>query len=301
MANSFIDNIKLSQKLNIPNDVTFGVEIEFEKAPLDEVEYKLKKSKQNGLIDKKWKLVQDDSLCEAYNFNGYGGEAISPILKNDISAYKEIRNVCHVIKMLNGVATTKCGGHIHIGANILNDDVNSYIRLIKLWTVFENEIIRFSLGETEQKRESMALYAKNVREKLMTIKDFGSIKYDFKKFVEQFGNDKKMGLSFFNLNENRPIKTLEVRCPNGSLNYMIWKNNINFFIKLLQTSADTKKDWNLINRLFNELRDNNYEDDLYNIEKAKLLSRFVFDDEIDQNNFITQYIKDSNKVLVKTK
>lgn len=303
--NSFVNEIKLPKTLNLPSNATFGVEIEFENAALDAVEEKMNKAKNNNLLNDNWKLKQDDSLYCDRRFNGFGGEIVSPVLTDQINAYKQIRNACHIIESSNGTITNRCGGHIHIGSKLLGDNIDNYLRLARLWTVFEKEIIRFGLGEDDIPRDSMRLYASSTANVLKNIEllengRFG--KCDFNNFVKCYGFEKKLVLSFFYLNEDKRFHTLEIRCPNGTINSIIWKNNINFFVKFITACNDNKKDWNLIERMFQKEKNKKF--NVYNVEcdidKAYLLAKFVFDNELDIENFMLQYKKDSNKVLVKS-
>lgn len=302
MNTTFVEQIELPKTLNLPKDVTFGVEIEFENAKLDYVDKKLINAQTRKLLDSKWKLKQDDSLYMYKGNKDMGGELISPVLIDEENTYKQIRNACHIIKSLGGTITQRCGGHIHVGSNLLEDDIKNYLRLARLWTVFEDEIIRFGFGEDELSRETMSFYAKSSAALLRHIELIEKEKYgkcDFNNFVRCYGFDKKLALSFFYLNEDKPFHTLEVRCPNGTLNPIIWKNNINFFTKLFISCKNKEKDWNMIERMFQKEKNNNVPSG-YNIDKANLLANFVFDDEQDINNFMLQYKKDRNKILVKS-
>lgn len=304
MSSSFISDIKLPKVLDLPKNATFGVEIEFENAKLTDVEEKLKKAKDNNLLDINWKLKQDDSLHGINASKGFGGEVVSPVLKDQIEAYKQIRNACHIIESCDGIATSKCGGHIHIGSNLLEGDVKNYSRLARLWTVFENEIIRFGLGEDDIPRDSMAFYASSSARLLCHIELLESEKYGpytFENFIRCFALEKKLAMSFFYLNPDKPFHTIEMRSPNGTINPIIWKNNINFFVKLLASCTDEKKDWNMIYRLFDEekkIEYNDYFDEIESLDKAKMLAKFIFNNERDIDNFMLQYKKDSNKILV---
>lgn len=303
--NSFIDEIRLPKILNLPKEATFGVEIEFENATLDDIEEKMNRAKNNNLLNGDWKLKQEDSLYSSRHFDGFGGEIISPILTDQIDVYKQIRNACHIIKSSNGVITNRCGGHIHIGSKLLDDNINNYLRLARLWTVFEKEIERFGFGEDDVPRDNMSFYASSTANLLKHIELLESgrfVKCNFNNFIRSYGIEKKLALSFFYLNEDKKFHTLEIRCPNGTINPIIWKNNINFFVKFFAACKDNKKDWNLIERMFQEEKnvtfDNcNSEND---IDKAYLLAKFIFNNEVDIDNFMLQYKKDSNKVLVKS-
>ncbi|HPF82985.1 MAG TPA: hypothetical protein PLV83_02295, partial [Bacilli bacterium] len=161
-------------------------------------------------------------------------------------------------------------------------------------------IMRFSAGEEDDIREGAYQYAKSSAQVLRHIDYFEKgkeVSCDFETFVRLFGSQKKMAISFFNLHKNRPFHTIEVRCPNGTINPLIWENNINFFTKLLLATTNNKKDWDLINYLYQESKNNCREDYEFNIDKATDLVDFVFDDEIDKNDFMIQYEKRNEKVL----
>ncbi len=295
---SFASDLKLPKKLNMPSNITFGVEIEFEHASISKVETRVNKSKLDGLLSNGWVLKQDNSLIKYKDSIGIGGELTSPVLHNTIEAYKEIRTACHLIQECDGIATENCGGHIHIGSQILEDKKKYYIRLMKLWMVYENEIVRFALGEFSTKRPLMDYYAKTnayifrhadllEKEKLCDI-------------FESLGSDKKQALSLYNLKKYSEYHTLEVRCPSGTINPEIWKNNINFFISLFLACKDDSKNWDMIDKKYEVVRQVKKIKHVidYDIEKAVELCDFVFDKTLDKHNFLTQYEKDS-KVLIR--
>ena len=295
---TFVNSIKLPRKLNIPSDFTFGVEIEFEKAKLKEISSDVKKSKINGVLSKGWKLKQDNSLTMYKNTIGIGGELISPVLNNSMENYKELRNACHVIERCGGEATRNCGGHIHIGSKVLEDNLKYYIRLMKLWVIYEDEIVRFGLGESDKKRPLLDYYAKPSFNMFANAIDFNDSL--FQEIVEHTSKEKYMAISFYNLKPCSDIHTIEIRCPNGTINPIIWKNNINFFAHLLLVCKDETRDWELIDRLYKKLtrKAKYYHVIGYDIKKAIELSNFVFNDELSKDNFLIQYEKDS-KILTR--
>ncbi len=296
---TFADSLKVQKKLDVPKNITFGVEIEFEHAPISVVETRVKRSKIAGLLSNGWVLKQDNSLITYKDSIGIGGELTSPVLHNTIEAYKEIRNACHLIQVCGGVATENCGAHIHVGSQILEDKKKYYIRLMKLWMVYENEIVRFALGESSTIRPLMDYYAKtnayifrhaDLYEKEKTCDVF--------EMFDSLGSDKKQALSLYNLKKYCEYHTLEVRCPSGTINPNIWINNINFFLNLFLACKDDSKDWDMIDKKYEEVKKIKKLKHIidYDIEKAVELCDFVFDKTLDKHNFLTQYEKDS-KVL----
>ena len=304
MDRCFIDKLNLPNKLNLPEDLTFGIEIEFENIKFSSVRTSLEELKRQGIIDSNWRLKAELSL-DSYGDNSLGGEIVSPILVDSLKSYEEISIICKMLTDMNGRATTRCAGHIHIGANILEENLIYYSRLAKLWVVFENEIVKFGLGEFDYVRDTMASYAASATMFLRYVDDFekglfGDI--TFENFAKFFGMEKRLTISFYYLGKNKPINTIEIRCPNGTLDYRIWKNNINFFTKLVLACRDDNKDWNLIEKMFQEEKDIEYDDyscEDNNLEKFRFLVDFIFDDELDIENFMLQYKNDSFKYLVR--
>lgn len=292
MESKFIKKLNLPETLDLPECATFGVEIEFEDAGLSSVKDKVDEILNDNAPCKDW-ILKCDLSC--------GGEVVSPVLKDRIESYKKIKTACEIIKSCGGNISSKCAGHIHIGSNLLKDDIIYYLRLARLWTIFENEIVRFGLGEDENIRETMAYYSASSANLLRHIELLEQQKFgkcDFENFVRCFGFEKKLALSFYYLNKDKVFHTLEVRCPNGTLNPDIWKNNINFFVKFLVSCTDDSKDWDLIEKMFQEekgIEFDDYFDVFESIEKADILSSFVFDKKMDKENFMLQYRKDSDK------
>ena len=295
---TFASDLKIQDKLHIPNNVTFGVEIEFENASFKNIEQKMDRSKLGGLLSNGWILKQDGSLFKYKDTIGMGGELTSPILHNTVEDYKEIKEACRIIQECHGLATENCGGHIHIGSKIFGYNKTYYIRLMKLWLVYENEIVRFSMGENEVLRPLIDKYAKT---NAYIFSHIDSLKDEkLCDIFENLGSDKDLALSLRNLRKYAEYHTLEVRCPAGTINPDIWENNINFFVNFLLACKDDSKDWDKIDRLYEEtIKEKKLFHILdYNFEKAVELSDFIFDKTIDKFNFLVQYKKDS-KVLIR--
>ena len=94
---TFASDLKIQDKLHIPNNVTFGVEIEFENASFKNIEQKMDRSKLGGLLSNGWILKQDGSLSKYKDTIGMGGELTSPILHNTVEDYKEIKEALLIL------------------------------------------------------------------------------------------------------------------------------------------------------------------------------------------------------------
>ena len=279
--------LKLRKDTNIPKDVTFGIEIEVEN---------LKDSKSqeiyDNLPDEEWKVTNDLSLRK-------GIEVVSPILIDEKKTWKEISKICKYLKTISEISSNTAG-HIHVGAQIMEDDTNKWLNLLKLWSVYENIIFRFSNGEYINSRMSQQRFAPAVKEQLE--KEYDILKkcgYDVTNTLRILQHDRNQAINFENIyldryNEFYKNNTIEIRCPNGTLNPIIWQNNINFFTKFLLYCNDNAFDYDTV--LKREEKNNknkvNYTkyETIY-LEQALELADLLFNNNKDKVYFLRQYLK----------
>ncbi len=89
--------------------------------------------------------------------------------------------------------------------------------------------------------------------------------------------------------------TIEFRCPNGTLNPIIWQNNVNLFVNMLLYSQSSDFNEEIVSRRFNEITKENVRLELYkliNLDKAIELSDLIFKNNLDKVYFLRQYLKD---------
>lgn len=317
------NNLIYRNNLETNKDITFGIEIEFDKARKSIIEDLLNKAYNKQVLSNIWKLENDETIYDGIAlYSPLGGEAISDILKDNNKSWDDIKYVCEMIKSFGGIATTKCGAHVHIGANILNNNMKYYERLIKLWIIYENIISRFCYGEETEPRKTLPVFASSPYK---YIKQLYNEYYDPKGeklnlTYEEFIKNNKYSLGLKNLSlslkglDNNYLKekyqnkdwknnkTIEFRGGNGTLNHIIWQNYINLYIKLLMCCLDDNKDWELINKKFHQSL-KNQELEIFDYEKAIEFCNFIFNNDLDKYNFMIQYIKDNSydNVLPKIK
>lgn len=277
----------LRNRIGLSNTETFGIEIEFENVNLDKIK---------GLS--KWSLKKDDSVT----IDNIGGEIISPILIDNEDTWKDIDSKCKYLKNKKAIVTEKTGSHIHIGSQILENNPDHIRKFLKLWEAFENIIYYFSYGEDVVSRYSVKKYSRPICNDLYKIrnskKGYKQLKsyYDWYHFFKKQNFNKETGINFRNykgyeMDENN---TIEIRCPNGTLDSRIWQNNINFFTKLMKCVTKENFDEDLIDYYLSKKGYEEYGDDAINFvdfEKAIILSDIVFDDEMDKLLFLKQYFK----------
>ena len=218
------------------------------------------------------------------------GEIVSPILKNIPSSWQELNDICNFLIMGNA-SPLNTGAHIHIGANILENNSSYLLRFIKLWCSYEHVIYRFSYGEYIYARDTLFDYSPPVGKELKYLIQVLNLKetdsFDYLLAVLNLG--KKRGLNLANINRNEKKNTIEFRCPNGTFNKDVWYNNFLLFSRMLEYTKSDDYNENLINRKLLEEQDppqNNI-----NLEDALELANLIYQDEKEKLLFLKQYLK----------
>lgn len=288
--------IKLRNELNIEKYITFGLELEFENAKKDEIIKQLNKN----LLSNEWVMKREITLKK-------GAEINSPILTDNKKTWENLDVVCSILKPLSSIKK-KAGGHIHIGTQILGSSVDSWINFLKLWSVYENIIFRFSYGDFLTFRPNIMKFAKPVSKNFwMDFHKLKSFNETLDSYILRNKCEKYQAVDFCNVSSNNYDKfstgnTIEFRCPNGSLNSVIWQNNVNFFTKFLTYCKNPFFNNDIIDKRYNNNCDIYDDLELYNeiyIDQALELCDLIFSNNIDKIYFLKQYLK-SFKVAKKS-
>lgn len=291
--------LELRDNLGFDDSVTFGVELEFEHAKRKKI---INELCNHGLFNE-WELKDDSSLdCTK------GAEVTSPILRDNSLDYNNLDIVCDIIKH-NGKLGRNAGGHIHVGTQVLGDKLSSWKNFIKLWSVYENVIFRFCYGEYLTERPYINVFASPVASEFYhNYLKFNDYNCSIDEFIQRINHDMTQAVAFHNVKNYKKISfknTLEFRCPNASLNSIIWQNNINFFVNLLAYCKSDKFDDDIVERR-SKINKLNYSDILWYrdvfLEQALELADMIYDNNLDKAYFLRQYLKSfktGKKTLVK--
>ena len=275
--------LEYREKINLPSNVTFGVEIEYEG---------VSRVKTNKFIDKNlkgWISKDDDSLQS-------GGEVTSPIMKDQVKYWQELKKVCEYLSKKGADTSHNAGGHIHIGANVLGYDVEAWRVFLKLYTVYENVIFRFVYGEYFSGRRELLKYAPPTADfiyRLMPLINKAKSEHDIKNILLLLTKKRHVALNFDNVGFRK--NTFEFRSPNASTNAVIWQNNINAVSKMLVSSKDKVLDEEFLDyKLEHEYfpySENGYLYDVVNLKNVLEFVDLVFDNNLDKIYFLRQYLK----------
>ena len=286
--------IPYRKTLDLPDNVTFGLEVEFKMDPFND------SYKSNFIDEDNAARVFMKDIGYDYNYDveceiNNHIELVSPVLTDNDKTWEELDNILTFIKNNDGYYSGKCGAHIHVGKNILNSN-SAWLNFFKLWYVFEDDIFRFTNGENYRLRENgdykaakIANACKNIIKDYNTFKDIDISYLSSNKLVavnfpsplkcEDFSNLLKTNSD---PKANNILNTVEFRSPNGTINPVIWQNNVNFFTKFMLSCANKNLDTEKLDYLYNSKSYATVDD----------LAYFVFKDEFDKKCFLRQYYKD---------
>ena len=96
--------IDYREKLNLDENVTMGLEIEYKKIWDKIIKLKINK---NGLD--KWKNVYDESVAFKIYGQYFGGEINSPILKDNKNTWIELKKICQILRDSKCEINSRCG------------------------------------------------------------------------------------------------------------------------------------------------------------------------------------------------
>lgn len=287
-----LDNyyLTLREKLFIDEKITLGVEIEFKHNTSNISNSELSKIISEKINQDIWRVVYDHSIPG-------GGEVNSPIMQNQVFWWEKLQQVCSILNQyahING----NCGGHIHVGAHILDGKKENWLNFLKLWATYENIIYRFSYGEYLTPRNTLESFAIPIaREINKNYLKFKKKQITLENLSEIIRHPTCSAVSFRHISDYAKFKennTFEIRCPNGTLEPVIWQNNINFFVHLLNYSKSNSFDEYIIRKrkLSNLFIKHSLES--YNqiyLKQALELCDMIFNNNLDKIYFLRQYLK----------
>lgn len=291
------EKIKYRPILNLPDDITFGVEIEYENVLNELVSNLLYEEESLNKKDLNWTNITEMDLnydnIDIYNV--MNGEINSPVLKDNIKTWKDLRTVLNILNKNGAIVTNQCGGHVNIGAHVLGNNITYWRNFLLLWILYEKEIYKFSSGEFSKirVRENSVIdrLAPSLIENISYISVLDKSKTNTYYYLSKSGIkllNKSTDVSFCNFMkcyydiDNR----IEFRLPNGTLKEEIWQNYINFFAKFM---IACKKELDVDKVLYKINHDDH---------NAVELADYIFEDNIDKDNFLIQALK-TNKIYKK--
>ena len=281
--------IPYRESLDFSEQVQFGLEVEYDKL-------------EKCLVDEflvfhniPWFSYPELSLEE-------GGEITSPILYDRPYNWSKLKEVCEFLRLCLAQDNEKTGAHIHVGADILGNDMSSWDNLIKMIIAYENIFFRYSSGEQTILRDGYIKFAYPIA---LEVYERYFLKYEpvyLGNLKDILGVEKYQGFNFkniedFDLEDKKGKNTIEFRYPNGTFEEIIWQNNVNTFVKFL-LACKKELDMDYIDYRIRETA-NHFNHGYYKFideEGALHLADQIFDNDFDKACFLRQYYKDFSHI-----
>lgn len=283
------------ESLGLPEEVSFGTEIEYEDVFPTLVSLYAKK------FLKKWDNGTDGSLSVI------SGEIVSPIMHDNKESWNELKRICHFLKAFNADTFRKAGGHVHVGAHILGKDIEAWKTFLKLYACYENVLYRFGFGDKATPRKSLEYYAGFIANSILHMLDHLEFLDEAKTsdekielFIENLAHyERYNGINFDNLlinniEERYGKNTLEFRFPNATIEEVVWQNNINTFAKMMLACRNKMVDSDFLEYCVQHFEASLVKLSYYrevDLKKALEFVDLVFDKNIDKVYFLRQYFK----------
>lgn len=287
--------IPYRSSLNFSENITFGLEMEYESLS------------RIMLADKhqidEWRSCEDPTLS-------CGGEIKSPVLTDKDTTWEDLQAVCALFRINRVDTFGNCGGHIHFGKKIFDDNLEYFRNFLKLIMLYEPILFYFGYGDKLIGRRLIYKYAPPIASSLYKNKRRINKSNCFEELLDVIPFfDKNQSICFKNLDFEGYYEfynTIEFRFPNSSSEEVIWQNNINVLGKLLMYACSESFDKHLVDyRLFvlDQSRFNKRMYESLQLDLALEFADLIFTDTLDKVNFLKQYYKlyreDNNKIHAK--
>ena len=289
------------------NSRNFGLELEFCGLSLDTVNEKLSKYKiipyQYLLMHKaykpsynEWYLDFDDTVSlKLPNGDFSGGELSSRIFQGNEEDWFEICNVVDFLSDMGSYTTGCCGLHFTFDISDIIKDQNFIKTLSRVLAVYETNMELFYMGSDYNFRALKDIYATSIGLKLREVIDYiDEVDLTSKKSLESFIRSKKIYTFQDGINLQK-YGLMEIRYPNGTLDYDIIRNECEFSLSLIHSISNGRFDLDYLDYIISQ--DMNNQNEVFRREYP--FDRFIeLVNTIESNNDMkNRYIKQYEKVI----
>lgn len=191
------------EKLDFPERLKFGVEIEVAYLPLDLIQCAFKANDITNIMkilevptNISDTIIQNSEFEKKNEFNKWifsrealmdESEASSPIMKNDINDLNQIAAICTLLKALNAELHGATGLHINVGADYLECNEKAIENLLKIWGECEELFFKMANPEDEVIRVDAHTMATPIKENIQNFfEEDGSITLNTDEDMERF-------------------------------------------------------------------------------------------------------------------
>ena len=290
--------LKFRRRLNIPNNISFGNEIEVNGISLNMAKMVTELFNDvSDLYEEDRYVVHKEETAEA--------EIVTPILTNEVWHWANFEEIYSVLNDTGATIGQNTSSHLHIGSNLINSPEKLSL-LLKTLVIFEPIIFKFGYGYSDKPREFLtARPERSIFSPMMTPKRVGIFTDELDHY--NHGAQEVMKANFFDFIATdlrfRPVFNFrnfdfskihystdksepsindhfEVRCFNGTLEPEIAQNNINLITSIVASVINGKIDEAYIKQEYDKYKKKRYNFDifcaiLYDEEKINQYNRLL--------------------------
>ncbi len=264
------------RRLNIPNNISFGNEIEIEGISLNRA----------ALITEYFNNsagLHGEGRYEVHPEQTAAAEIVTPVLTNRVYHWNAFKGMYETLYATGATIGENTSSHIHIGSNLINTPEKLSL-LLKTLVVFEPIIFKFGYGILDKPRELLtSRLTYSIFSPMMTPKRVsmftdeldhynhgaqGVMRAKFLEFIKPelsfrpVFNFKNFDFSKIHygitIEEPNSEDHFEVRCFNGTLRPEIAQNNINLITSIVAAVINGKIDEEYIKREYEKYRKKRY-------------------------------------------
>ena len=218
---------------------TFGIEIEFDGADPNVIARALYDAglaatpHQEGYhssqrVPGKWVVERDATVT---------GEVVSPVLQDTPETWAQLERVCQILREQGAHATTRTGGHVHVGADSANldHDVNRFRRVAQVCAWAEDLMYRLAAATGRGGRRHRGAGNGYRWCGPMRSDDFEQAR-SLAELASQVGSSHGVGLNYGNVLDR--MRTIEYRYFDSSLDPARLQTNIKIACWLTKRAAE---------------------------------------------------------------
>ncbi|MDD2377000.1 MAG: amidoligase family protein, partial [Clostridia bacterium] len=299
---------KYKTKLDINPNITIGYEVEVEGVSPHIIKNILANNEVKDTLFKKqsinpnlsrWGIKYDPTVST-------GVELVSPILMDNEKDWKDLKDVIDMLKSVGGKIDGQCGGHIHIGSNILGTDGKAWENFLTIWSECESSIYKISNPANEDFRDGVGEFASPTKSIIDEILKKGSVKLDthedVKKMAEQYSrmyipnktkSGRYKGLNLKPISDGKQ-NTVEFRMPNGQLDAIEVQRNIELFARIMEVSKKISIEPEYKKEIFDKMKNKETTEE----EKLMCLLDLSFNNIVDKAIYYERYLSRDKELII---
>ena len=289
-------DFKYRNLLNIDDQMKFGTEIEFVSSNKNNIHKIIKNlNHKYELKTNSFALSENNKIYNMFT-NDKVFEIKTPVFNNSVKSFHCLKEICDELEKIDVKNSNQKGMHVHVNLSSFDEETEYLYTFLKLFSIYEHVIFRFSYGEEEYSNINISSYSREISNILYNYLRRKNLSKDFKQNIlelQELLKCKSYALNFHKKDDKVKEETVEMRTFNSTTNPIIIQNNINLLLSMISRITYSEIDLDLIDYRFKNYDRGFYKREKYseiNLDDAIELSELLFETETDKDYFLKQYL-----------